>query len=219
LFLAQFQNDNYSAYPDDTLVLAQFRNPYDWLKAMQTVPHHASAHIKLRWQEFIQKPWTTARVGLDLLNNTEHAQCQEFFHYNQLISCNLEPLPDSHFKRIRFSENQPFYELRQDGSGKPFKNIMEMRSAKIRNFLNVSTYPGIADVWTLQYEYLVQEGTDHLLRMIEEWTGLARQCEAYPPQARRVRNITRKFVRAINEHLDWNAEALIGYNKRDVRSG
>jgi hypothetical protein len=186
---------------------------------MQTIPHHASAHIKLKWEEFIQKPWTTTRVGLDLLNNTKTAECQEFFAYNQLISCNLEPLPDSFYKKIRFSENQPFYELRQDGSGKPFKNIMEMRSAKIQNFLKVADYPGIADVWTLQYEYLVEEGTDHLLRRIEEWTGLARQCEAFPPQARRVRNISSAFVLAINDHLDWSTEALIGYTKRDVLSG
>eukprot|EP00545_Synedropsis_sp_CCMP1620_P012623 CAMPEP_0119026382 /NCGR_PEP_ID=MMETSP1176-20130426/35351_1 /TAXON_ID=265551 /ORGANISM="Synedropsis recta cf, Strain CCMP1620" /LENGTH=159 /DNA_ID=CAMNT_0006982083 /DNA_START=424 /DNA_END=903 /DNA_ORIENTATION=+ len=156
------------------------------------------------------------RFGLDLLNDTETTECQEFFAYNQIVSCNFEPLPVSHYEKIRFSENQPFYELRQDGSGKPFKNIMEMRAAKIRNFLEVADYPGIADLWLLQYEYLLQEGTDHLLRRIEEWTGMARQCEAYPPQERRVRNISRTFVRAINEHLDWSAEALIGYTQREV---
>lgn len=215
----QFQNHNYSAYPNDTLVLAQFRNPYDWLKAMQTIPHHASVHIKLKWAEFIKKPWTMPRYGLDLLNKTDTTECQEFFAYNQIISCNKDPLPASDYDHISFSENQPFYELRQDGSGKPFKNIMEMRAAKIRNFLSVADYPNVADLWLLQYEYLVEEGTENLLRRIEEWTGLVRQCEAHPPQARRIRNISSAFARAINEQLDWKAESLIGYSQRQISKG
>jgi hypothetical protein len=199
------------------LVLAQFRNPYDWLEAMRNVPHHSPEHLKLKWEEFINKPWTMERVGLDLLNDTD-TMCQEEFEYNQIISCNVEPIPKSFFNesKIRYSEHQPFYELRQDGSGKPFKNIMEMRAAKIRNFLSVRDYVGIADVWSIQYEYLLSKGTDHLLTKIEEWTGVKRQCPASPAQNRRKRPLSRTFAKYVNKNLDWSAEGLIGYTQEDI---
>lgn len=211
-----FQYRNASKYPHDTLVLAQFRNPYDWLEAMRNVPHHAPGHLKLKWEEFIEKEWSVPRVGLDL-NMTDGDICQEDFEYNQVISCNEEPLPKASFgSKIRYSEHQPFYELRQDGSGMPFKNIMEMRAAKIRNFLEVREYPGIADVWTIQYEYLLTKGTDHLLEKIEEWTGVKRQCQAFPAQNRRKRPLSRTFAKYVNKNLDWSAEGLIGYIQEEV---
>jgi hypothetical protein len=181
---------------------------------MRNVPHHSPAHLNLKWSEFIVKPWTTERVGLDL-NQTW--PCQEDFEYNQIVSCNVEPLPKEIYgPKIRYSEHQPFYELKQDGSGKPFANIMEMRAAKIRNFLEVREYVGIADVWTIQYEYLLSKGTDHLLTKIEEWTGVKRQCVAYEPQSRRKRPLSRTFAKYINQHLDWSAEGLIGYTQEEI---
>ena len=216
LYHFQFQYKNASKYPHDTLVLAQFRNPYDWLEAMRNVPHHSPAHLKLKWEEFIEKEWSMPRIGLDL-NMTEHDACQEDFDYNQINSCTVEPLPrEVYGKKIRYSEHQPFYELRQDGSGKPFKNIMEMRAAKIRNFLGVREHVGIADVWTIQYEYLLTKGTDHLLEKIEEWTGVKRQCEAFPAQNRRKRPLSRTFAKYVNKNLDWSAEGLIGFTQEEV---
>lgn len=211
-----FQYKNATKYPHDTLVLAQFRNPYDWLEAMRNVPHHSPSHINLQWQDFLEKEWSIERMGLDL-NMTKDDLCQEDFRYDQLVSCSVEPMPKSYFKhKLRYSENQPFYELQQDGSGKPFKNIMEMRAAKIRNFLDVREYVGIADVWTIQYEYLLTKGTEHLLTKIEEWTGQKRQCEAIPPQNRRKRPLSRSFARYVNKNLDWTAEGLIGYTQEEV---
>ena len=103
-----------------------------------------------------------------------------------------------------------------DGSGKPFANIMAMRAAKIRNFLEVRSYIGIADVWTVQYEYLLTKGTNHLLEKIEEWTGVKRNCKAYPAQARRKRPLSRTFARFLNKEHDWSAEGLIGYTQEDL---
>jgi len=183
------------------------------------VPHHASNHIGLKWEDFLTREWSTKRLGLDL-NISKDSTCQEDFKYQEIISCVLEPLPKSHYGgRIRYSEHQPFYEMRQDGSGKPFRNIMEMRSAKIRNFLEVRNYVGIADVWTIQYEYLLRRGTGHLLDKIEEWTGLNRSCEPYPPQKRRKRKLSRTFARYLNANLDWSAEGLIGYTQEEVGLG
>lgn len=222
-----FQYDNKTKYRHDTLVLSQFRNPYDWLKAMEHVPHHSPAHLRTRlnvdvndrssnndWKIFLTKPWTMERVGADLLlfgNET----CQEDFLYRDIVSCTLEPLPRSYYKhKLRYSEQQPFYEMRNDGSGLPYDNILEMRTDKIRNFLSVANYIGVADVWALQYEYLVQSGTQHLLDRIQEWTGVAPRCKAKPPQVRSPkasRRIGPDFAAHIRRHLNWTVEGWIGY--------
>ena len=98
----------------------------------------------------------------------------------------LEPLPHTAYNyTLRYSEHQPFYEMRNDGSGRPYDNIMEMRTDKIRNFLSVANYKGVADLWVLQYEYLVLKGTQHLIDRIEEWTGIPPRCQAKPPQLRK----------------------------------
>lgn len=223
-----FQYDNVTKYPHDTLVLAQFRNAYDWLKAMEHVPHHAPAHMRTKpdsntkdstsqndWNIFLTKPWTTEREGLDL-EIPKNSMCQEDFLYRDLISCVEEPFPHSHYSHtLRYSENQPFYEMRNDGSGLPYENILEMRTDKIRNFLlDVPNYPGVADVWTLQYEYLVATGTQHLIDRISEWTGITPQCKAIAAQNRPTK--TSRIVRAdfaahIRNNLNWTVESWVGY--------
>lgn len=180
-------------------------------------PHHSPDHTNIEWQDFLTKPWTTKRTGKDLEIDPKTYTCQEDFAYNEIVSCVVEPQPKSMWdgKKIEFSEHQPFYEMQQDGSGKPFANIMEMRSAKIHNFLDVKNYVGVADVWTIQYEYLLSKGTEELLSAIEEVTGIRRKCKAVGPQVRKVRNMSRSFAKFLNQHLDWNAEGLIGYTQRE----
>lgn len=208
-----FQYRNATKYKHDTLVIAQFRNPYDWLEAMRSVPHHAPAHMFLHWSEFLTKPWTTERIGSDL-TTPKDAICQEDFRYNEIVSCNYEPLPhEAYPHKLRFSEHQPFYELRQDGSGEPFANIMEMRTAKIHNFLEVKNYVGVADVWTTQYEFLLAKGTKEMLDKITEWTGVPYKCDPFPPQTRRKRKLSMRFAEYVNQHLDWSAEGLVGYTQ------
>ena len=155
------------------------------------------------------------RLGSDLEITDETTMCQEDFMYRDLVSCALEPLPrESYNHTLRYSEHQPFYEMRNDGSGLPYDNILEMRTDKIRNMLSVVNYEGVADMWVLQYEYLVGKGTDHLLTKIEEWTGLTRQCRAKEPQNRKPklsRVISPEFASHVRRHLNWTVEEWIGF--------
>ena len=221
-----FQFDMPSRYPHDTLVLAQFRNPYDWLQAMQRVPHHSPAHLSTEvnhsWEVFLTKPWTMKRIGSDLWPNrtsdeeSPAKECQQRFHYRDIISCDVEPLPHEAYKHtIRYSEHQPFYEMRNDGSGEPYANLLEMRTDKIRNFLSVVDYEGVADVWVLQYEYLVHKGTQNLIDRVAEWTGIEPKCQAKGTQVRKPKNtriLPTDMARHIRENLDWDMERSIGYN-------
>lgn len=67
---------------------------------------------------------------------------------------------------------------------------------------------------TLQYEDLLQYGTDFILKPIEKMTGV--KCNddyiPTPPQPNRgQRKLDDDFLDWMNKYVDWNAEALIGY--------
>jgi len=204
-----FQPKDYFRYPHDTLVIAEFRNPYDWLLAMQDTPHHMPSHANLEWKEFLTKAWTTPRVGLDL-KMKGNEMCQHHFEYKDIISCVHKPEPDTPTDN-RYSLDKPFYEMRLDGSGKPYDNIMDMRADKIRNIMEIKDFPGVADLWMVQYEYMLWHGTKELLDRITEWTGITPQCKPFPPQRRRQRNMTDEFMQYVTAHMNWTTEEWIGY--------
>ena len=91
------------------------------------------------------------RFGLDLemsesgIEKRDGMVCQENFVYRDLISCHTRPYPKGFFNKLRYSQHQPFYEMRNDGSGEPFDNILELRAAKIRNFLDTRMYKVVED--------------------------------------------------------------------------
>ena len=212
-----FQYPNATKYKHNTLVVAMFRDPYHWLEAMRDRPHHSPEHLRKNWTEFLTIPWTTERVGLDL-ESPKDARCQEDFAYNEIVSCHEKPLALEAWpeEKVGYSGIKPFYELRQDGSGEPFDNIMEMRAAKIRNFLAVKDYEGVADLWVNKYEYLLKVGTQRMLDEISELTGVPYKCMPSPPQDRPKRPLSPDFVEYVNKHLDWSAEQLIGYSKQEL---
>ena len=139
--------------------------------------------------------------------------CQHHFKYQDIISCVHKPEPDVPVD-TRHSLDKPFYEMRNDGSGEPYDNIMELRSDKIRDIMEIKDFPGVADLWIVQYEYMLAQGTQDLLDYITEWTGIKPTCKAYPPQHRPVRNLTSDFVQYVTDHLNWTTEAFIGFEPR-----
>jgi hypothetical protein len=180
-------------------------------------PHHATSHIDLPWKQFVTKEWTMERVGLDLeVNDT--LSCQEQFQYHEVVSCNTRPFPKDHFegKEKRWSEHQPFYEMRNDGSGEPYDNIFQFRADKILNFLSTKDYANVFDTWTIQYEYLLKYGTFLLVENIEEVTGIKAQCNPWnhEPQDQVAVKLDKDFVSYVTSHLDWEVEKMVGYTKK-----
>lgn len=155
------------------------------------------------------------RVGTDRWpNHTE--PCQQFFEWKDLISCQRVPVPKEIFGKHQYSNHQPFYEMKNDGSGEPYDNIMELRTDKIRNFMSVKDYEGVVDFWTMQYEYLVKKGTKQMIDQIAEVTGVQPRCTPFPAQDRKVRAIDADMAGYINRHLNWTVEGWIGYEKEEV---
>lgn len=199
----------------ETLVIAQFRNPYDWLEAMRDRPHHSPNHLDVGWQQFLSTPWTMDRIGSDLNITSNDTECQHGFKFNQINSCAKAPLPRESYENIHMSRHQPFYELKQDGSGEPFESIIEMRAAKINNFLETKSYPHVADTWPVHYEYLLAKGTKEMLDRISDLTGVAYKCDPFPVQHRRKRELPQEFLDYVTKHVDWETEKLVGYHRRD----
>eukprot|EP00550_Attheya_septentrionalis_P004436 CAMPEP_0198282728 /NCGR_PEP_ID=MMETSP1449-20131203/2497_1 /TAXON_ID=420275 /ORGANISM="Attheya septentrionalis, Strain CCMP2084" /LENGTH=464 /DNA_ID=CAMNT_0043979103 /DNA_START=205 /DNA_END=1599 /DNA_ORIENTATION=- len=239
-----FQDDDNQEH-FTTLVLAQFRDPYEWAEAMRHVAHHSPNHLYYNgdfngeWEEFITKPWTMGQRPLrDLAIKNKDAPniCYEHFNYNELESCieggnddpeykamfdtktglnkNGFPIDDPH----DFSANKPIYELKRDGSGKPFANMMDMRSAKIYNHLATNDWNWVKETVAVQYEKLLWEGTEDLIARFEKITNLTRQCTPSQPQKRPKRLIDPRFINWITDNIDWDAEALLGYEKRPYQT-
>mmetsp|Transcript_10235 Transcript_10235/g.30228 ORF Transcript_10235/g.30228 Transcript_10235/m.30228 type:complete len:386 (-) Transcript_10235:89-1246(-) len=215
----QFNTTREDRQYKNSLVINEFRNVYDWTEAMHQVPHHAPNHVDLSWKEFVTRKWTMERVGKDLdMKESEKVGrvCQEDFYYNDVVTCNQRPYPDGYWNanhKHRYSEHQPFYEMRNDGSGEPYDNVLDLRAAKIYNFLAVTEFPWVEDMWVIRYESLLAEGTEALLKAVEKATGTKAKCKAAESQNRRKRKIDKKMKEWLKEHVDWKAERLIGYQK------
>lgn len=206
----QFENPK-RIHAKRALILAQFRDPYDWVESMREIPHHAPVHVGLEWKDFVLKPWTMDRWGADLnITDMEGQICGQSFRYNEIIPCDM----DLFWSHKTIYPTPPRYEMKHGGSGEPYESIVDLRADKIRNFLSTRHYEHVHDLWVLQYEELVENGTEPLLRRLEEVTGIKAKCEAFAPQQRKTKILDPKFVRWMNKYADWKAERMIGYERR-----
>mmetsp|Transcript_13132 Transcript_13132/g.18825 ORF Transcript_13132/g.18825 Transcript_13132/m.18825 type:complete len:546 (+) Transcript_13132:241-1878(+) len=226
-----------------TLVIAQFRNVYEWTEAMRKVPHHAPMHLHKDWKTFLTIPWTMKRPKRDapykfivFTTTNETTQepvkplCFEKFYYNQIVSC-IEGSRNDTFRELHgcnpdkdFSCHKPNYELKHNINmnlltGDAYDSIIDMRRDKIVNFVKeIKEFPWVIGVIHVQYEVLLSEGSDFLLSEIEKIAGVKRQCESTPKQVRKKREISQEMMKWLNDHVDWETESLIGYSKIDIDS-
>jgi hypothetical protein len=109
--------------------------------------------------------------------------------------------------------------MRNDGSGKPFGNILELRSAKNRNFLSTIDYYFVKELWIVRYEDMLRGGTSELIRDIvaASGDGIRAKCAPSPPQRRQKRSIGSDEMKYLLEHVDWQSEMDIGYTRAGMR--
>ena len=206
-----------------------FRDPYDWIEAMRERPHHAHGHVGvpdidmdhpgMEWKDFVSKPWVGPRGPADHVkmekakaegSHIEKSECLAGYKFDEVIPCSPE---DS---VIIDGYSSYMYELKNDESHRAFSSIVELRTAKILNFLQVSKSHGVKAFFPERYEALNLRGTDDFLRQMEEVTGLKANCE--PLKGSGVvkhKAVDPEFTEWMNKYHDWNAEGMIGYVKRD----
>lgn len=208
-----------------TVVVAQFRDPYYWAEAMRQRPYHNPEHNSIKsWKAYLTKPWTMTRLHQDIkykqtmigmgFTQEQDIPCQEHFTYNQIIQCTAWP-----YEGKPNIQDTVRYELRRDGSGRPYESILELRRDKIRNFLSVKDWDFVEGLIPVRYEDLLSNGTATLIRRIEEATGVKASPSCHPkePQTNRpTRALDSAYVQYMTEHVDWEAESLIGYYPQNL---
>lgn len=221
-----FQVDDATVRNDSAVVVAMFRDPYDWIEAMREHPHHAHGHIGVRgttvgmeWKDFVTKPWVGPRGPADLAAmkkakedgvHIDKMDCVGGYKFDEVIPCS----PEDNVQMTGYGNYM--YELRNDESHRAFSSIVELRSSKILNFLQVPTFHGVKAFFPERYEALNLRGTADFLRQLEEVTGLKAQCE--PLKGTGVvkhKDVDPEFTAWINRFHDWDIEEMIGYVRRD----
>ena len=212
------------------ILISIFREPTDWVAAMIRKPYHMPYHMKglnpanytpspLEWQKFVAQPWSMQHITEEdknlIRNNMTHKiLCQWNFTWGEVTPCQWwnDTLP-WHVIRAQY----PTYELRRDGSQKPFNHILEMRSDKIINFLlEMSLLQRLRGYLAVRYEDLVFNGTRAMLEEVAGMIGLPglpAGCDPQPPQPNRLKKqrIPVGLRRWVEKNLNKQAERLLGY--------
>lgn len=223
--------------PEKTVVVALFRNVYQWVESMRAKPHHSPEHWNMEqeralpWEKFVTTPWTMPRTAADKTylkkqiaqgkTSTTTVKCQANFSYREMNSCVVKPYDENTLSPAYVSAGAglttPKYELLPDGSGRAFNSIIDLRAAKIENFLSVAEYDFVSRLLLVRYEDLKFGGTEVLLREIETETGVKANCRATPAQSEdKVLTLPEGQIGWLNEFVNWEVENLIGYLREEI---
>lgn len=254
------------------IVIALFRNPYDWMEAMRTEPHHAIEHWDivpnkpLKWKEFMTKPWSLDRLkfqdwmtaDLSILKQVLHPEqeeedtlynsttpykkqgqrrrimkkfsslsipistylhpllfnhsCYEEFYWFDIIPCSRQ---DRDITKMIVPFAEALYELQRDGSGRPFDNIIQLRTEKLHHFYQeVSQFQSIQHFFPHRYEDLVTQGTQILIDQIQQaLPGIQATCQPSPPKKYLHKLLPKGMFDYLNQHLNWTVENVVGYRQ------
>jgi len=147
----------------------------------------------------------------------ENATCMHRFRFNEVVPCTKLDRNNLYNGTYQGKTVGVVYELKHDGSGRPYKSILDLRRDKIKNFLGVQQFDGVAAYLPVQYEYMVAKGTSDLISEIEKITGLKAHCKRAPPRTWAPKDLDAEFVEWMNDHVDWEVEKLVGYSRRDTQ--
>ena len=110
------------------------------------------------------------------MKDAKGRNCTEYYHYWE-VSCVRGSRIDPDFKEM-YKKNRKvifvnghlsFYKWNWDQTGTPYERVLDLRRDKIKNFLSVKDW--ITDLIPVNYEKLVDEGMDFLLKDIEQRLG------------------------------------------------
>ena len=151
------------------------------------------------------------------MEGKEGKVCQMDFSFVEVVSC-VESLAED-------PTANPIYEMKRDGSGKPFESVLNLRAAKFRSHVE-QMQEHVQSVHAVKYESLVAAtnnsegkavpGIFDLLETLASTIHLEWSCP--PPKADTLRSaspFSTDFVKFMNKHVDWTAESLFGYTPMD----
>lgn len=205
----------YHGPPNSVVVVAMFRDPFDWVWAMKERPHHAHDHIALPWLQFVTKPWMGKRGPHDrnitlIPGMKDNVTCFSQFSYVEVMPCSRGDSP----KVVGHADYK--YELQHDMSERAYPSIVDLRKEKIENHLTTASYKATREFHPFRYEDLESNGTELLLSLLEKATGIERKCKASEPKVTvKHKEVPDEYVVWMNKYVDWDVEAKIGYYPRN----
>lgn len=131
-----------------TLVVALWRNPYDWTTAMSELPYHSKWHFGLgnELSKFLTKRWMVpAEREIAFRKAASEMDPSTDFCISNFLPSEVVPCIPEHRESI--------YEL--DENGEAYGNIYELRKAKIQDFNAVRE-------WVPMYEQIRYEDMLHV---------------------------------------------------------
>lgn len=164
------------------LFIILVRDPYQWIAAMNKIPHHARPKLKdLRLEEFIKEEWECEWTKKDV------------------------PWLD---------DDKNFTEMmneRNPDTGERFKNIIELRNYKNREFLSLSDK--VKNFHIVKYEDMCDNPLEVINKIVEGYP--IKQIRQTRPNTKKVypRKLSDESIQFINDNLDWNLEEKLGYKK------
>ena len=190
---------------NSAVVVAMFRNPYDWVEAMRTEPLHAHDHLRwyqpgvngnkdidvgtndagewnarpLEWKDFATKPWIGRRGKKDrVISRTIRGM-------NSVKCMDSYSFYDAVPCSLEDSSTVDglglyMYEYKRDRSERGFSSIIDLRREKILNHLSVADFRGTRAFLSFRFEDMNDSGMVALIRSLEEATGMKAKCTATP---------------------------------------
>ncbi len=224
---------------NSAVVVAMFRDPYDWVEAMRKEPQHAHDHllwqshndttniwneraIPMGWKEFVTQPWIGQRGSMDkVISRTNrgmnNAICMDFYSFYDAVPCSQN---DS---LIVEGLGEYKYEYQHDRSERGFSSIIDLRREKILNHLSVADFRGTRAFISLRFEDMDVNGVHELVKRLEETTGLKARCNATRSMAPHrlaqhkiatLEELPDDFIKWMSRFVDWEVESQIGYFRR-----
>jgi hypothetical protein len=172
-------------------------------------------HSKLDWDEFVKQPMCL----VDEDTNQKDRLCQKGYKFRTISPCtrtisykppSLKKIPGSFLKHLPWSVNDVVYELRPDGQ--PYEHPLQLRAAKIENFLGVVDEWELGGFGVLQYEELLLPRLETVIQQISVALKREADCGELPTSSKKRYSLPVEFRYWVKEHADWAQESRIGYS-------
>ena len=174
----------------------------------------------LEWREFVKRPLTVGETesenGRICQKGAEPGRispCRRTVRYSPKGYLDAFPGRNRAPPNLRLGANDPVYELRKDGT--VFSHPLELRAAKIHNFLAIEKHWDVGFFVPLRYERVVETGTQMLVDLVARKFDVEPDCiPGNLTAGRHDDDMDPDFLKWITQNTDWEAEALVGYKPR-----
>jgi hypothetical protein len=180
-----------------------------------SIRHSFITHSELDWLDFISRPMQL----VDYQDKVSAAGlCQKGYPRGTISPCShnhsfappkVQHIPKPFLRHLPFAINDVVYELA--GYDKPYDHPLQLRAAKLQNFLSVVQHWDLGGFALIRYEDILGDGLTAFVEELSRALQVKSQCPILPPFDKPPYSIPEEFRAWITDHSDWELESLLGY--------